>query len=131
MQKVKKVALAYSGGLDTSIIIPWLIENYRCEVIAVTANVGQEDELDGLEEKALQSGASKFILQDLREEFVADYIFPMLKSGRRLRGQIPAGFRAGPAAHRHAPGEGRGGRRAPTPCRTAARARATTRSASS
>jgi argininosuccinate synthase len=91
MQKVKKVALAYSGGLDTSIIIPWLIEHYRCEVIAVTANVGQEDELDGLEQKALASGASKFILQDLRGEFVRDYIFPMLRAGAIYEGKYLLG----------------------------------------
>ncbi len=91
MQAVKKVALAYSGGLDTSIIIPWLIENYQCEVIAVTADVGQEDELDGLEEKALKSGASKFILQDLKKEFVTDYIFPMVKSGAVYEGKYLLG----------------------------------------
>ncbi len=91
MSQIKKVALAYSGGLDTSIIIPWLIENYHCEVVAVTADVGQEDELDGLEEKALKSGASKFILQDLRREFVADYIFPMLKSGAVYEGKYLLG----------------------------------------
>jgi argininosuccinate synthase len=90
-KKVKKVALAYSGGLDTSIIIPWLIENYHCEVVAITANVGQEDELDGLEQKALKSGASKFILQDLRKEFVLDYIFPMLKSGAVYEGKYLLG----------------------------------------
>jgi argininosuccinate synthase len=91
MSKVKKVVLAYSGGLDTSIIIPWLIENYHCEVIAVTADVGQEDELDGLEEKALKSGASKFILQDLRREFVVDYIYPMVKSGAVYEGKYLLG----------------------------------------
>ncbi|MBN2201577.1 argininosuccinate synthase [bacterium] len=91
MQPVKKVVLAYSGGLDTSIIIPWLIEHYRCEVIAVTADVGQEDELDGLEEKALKSGASKFILQDLKKEFVTDYIFPMVKSGAVYEGKYLLG----------------------------------------
>jgi argininosuccinate synthase len=91
MLPVKKVVLAYSGGLDTSIIIPWLIERYRCEVIAVTADVGQEDELDGLEEKALKSGATKFILQDLRREFVTDYIFPMLKSGAVYEGRYLLG----------------------------------------
>jgi argininosuccinate synthase len=90
-KKVKKVVLAYSGGLDTSIIIPWLIENYHCEIIAVTANVGQEDELDGLEEKAIKSGASKFIMQDLRREFVIDYIFPMVKSGAVYEGKYLLG----------------------------------------
>ena len=66
----KKVVLAYSGGLDTSCAIPWLKENYDCEVIAYAANVGQADELDGLEEKALASGASKLYVEDLREEFL-------------------------------------------------------------
>ncbi|NPA26396.1 MAG: argininosuccinate synthase [Chloroflexi bacterium] len=79
--KVKKVVLAYSGGLDTSIIIPWLKENYGCEIIAFTADLGQGEELEGLEEKALASGASKFILKDLREEFAEDYLFRLLRSG--------------------------------------------------
>ena len=77
----KKVVLAYSGGLDTSIIIPWLKENYGCEVIAVAGNVGQADELDGLEEKALKTGASKLYIEDLQDEFVDDFIFPTLKAG--------------------------------------------------
>jgi argininosuccinate synthase len=79
--QVSKVVLAYSGGLDTSIIIPWLKENYDCEVIAYAANVGQADELDGLEEKALASGASKLYVEDLREEFLKEYAFPTLRSG--------------------------------------------------
>lgn len=82
MKKIKKVVLAYSGGLDTSIIIPWLKENYDgCEVIAVSGNVGQGTELDGLEEKALKTGASKLYIEDLTKEFVEDYIFPTLKAG--------------------------------------------------
>jgi argininosuccinate synthase len=81
MNKIKKCVLAYSGGLDTSIIIPWLRENYGCEVIAVAANVGQGDEeLEGLEEKALKTGASKLYIEDLTDEFVDDYIFPTLKA---------------------------------------------------
>ena len=80
--KIKKVVLAYSGGLDTSIIIPWLKENYNnCEVIAVAGNVGQADELDGLEEKALKTGASKLYILDLTEEYVNDYIIPTMKAG--------------------------------------------------
>ncbi len=78
---VKKVALAYSGGLDTSIIIPWLKENYGCEVIAVCGDVGQGDETAPLEKKALASGASKFFIGDLVEEFVSDFVFPTLKAG--------------------------------------------------
>jgi argininosuccinate synthase len=78
---VKKVVLAYSGGLDTSVIVPWLIENYHCEVICYCADVGQGDELDNLEVRAKQSGASKLIVDDLREEFAKDYIFPLIRSG--------------------------------------------------
>jgi len=78
---VKKCVLAYSGGLDTSCIVPWLKENYGCEVICMTADLGQEEELSGLEEKALASGASKIYIEDLRGEFVSDYIFPTLMAG--------------------------------------------------
>ncbi len=82
MKKIQKVVLAYSGGLDTSIIIPWLKENYdNCEVIAVSGDVGQGTELDGLEEKALKTGASKLYIEDLKREFVENYIFPTLKAG--------------------------------------------------
>jgi argininosuccinate synthase len=82
MKKIKKVVLAYSGGLDTSIIIPWLKENYdNCEVIAVSGDVGQGTELEGLEEKAKKTGASKLYIEDLKKEFVEDYIFPTLKAG--------------------------------------------------
>lgn len=79
---INKVVLAYSGGLDTSVIVPWLKENYNdCEVICFTADLGQEEELDGLEEKALASGASKLIIRDLREEFLNDYVFPTIQAG--------------------------------------------------
>ena len=82
MKGIKKVVLAYSGGLDTSIIIPWLKENYdNCEVIAVSGNVGQADELEGLEEKALATGASKLYVEDLTDEFVDDFIIPTVKAG--------------------------------------------------
>lgn len=81
MEKLNKVVLAYSGGLDTSIIIPWLKENYGCEVIAVAGNVGQDAELEGLEERALKTGASKLYIEDLQKEFVEDFIFPTLKCG--------------------------------------------------
>ncbi|MCP4416487.1 MAG: argininosuccinate synthase, partial [Chloroflexi bacterium] len=80
--KINKVVLAYSGGLDTSVIVPWLRENYGCEVICFCANLGQgDDELKGLEEKALASGASKVYVEDLRHEFAKDFLFPMLQSG--------------------------------------------------
>ena len=79
---IKKVVLAYSGGLDTSIIIPWLKENYNDpEIIAVSGNVGQQDELDGLEEKAIKTGASKLYVEDLTEEFLTDYVFPCVQAG--------------------------------------------------
>ena len=80
-QTVKKVVLAYSGGLDTSVIVPWLIENYGCEVICYCADVGQGEEMSDLPERSKQSGASKLIIKDLREELCTDYIFPMLASG--------------------------------------------------
>jgi argininosuccinate synthase len=89
MKTYKKVVLAYSGGLDTSIIIPWLKENYgNCEVIAVTADVGQGTELDGLEEKAIKTGASKLYIADLKKEFVEDYIWPTLKAGAKYEGYL-------------------------------------------
>jgi argininosuccinate synthase len=81
MTRVRKAALAYSGGLDTSIIIPWLRETYGCEVVAVAVDVGQAEETSGLREKALATGASEFHLVDAREEFAKDYLFPVLKAG--------------------------------------------------
>src|SRR5690606_5258621 len=80
-KQVKKVVLAYSGGLDTSIIVPWLVENYGCEVICYTADLGQGQELEGLEEKAIQSGASKVIVEDLREQFLTEFVFPTMQAG--------------------------------------------------
>ena len=83
-ENIKKVVLAYSGGLDTSIIIPWLKENYNnCEVIAVSGDVGQGTELDGLEEKAIKTGASKLYVEDLKEDFVNEFIIPSLKMGAK------------------------------------------------
>ena len=87
MKQIKKIVLAYSGGLDTSVIIPWLKENYGdCEVIAVAADVGQGAELSGLEEKAIKTGASKLYIEDLTEEFVNEYIFPTLQAGAKYEG---------------------------------------------
>ena len=80
-QKAGKVVLAYSGGLDTSVIVPWLKENYDCEVICVCANIGQGDDLSGVEAKAIASGASKCYVHDLREEFIVKYIYPTLQAG--------------------------------------------------
>ncbi|MBQ3897187.1 MAG: argininosuccinate synthase, partial [Clostridia bacterium] len=86
---IKKVVLAYSGGLDTSIIIPWLKENYNnCEVVAVSGNVGQADELEGLEEKALKTGASKLYVLDLTDDYADNYIVPCLKAGAEYEGYL-------------------------------------------
>ena len=91
-KQIKKVVLAYSGGLDTSIIIPWLKENYNnCEVIAVSGDVGQGTELDGLEEKALKTGASKLYIEDLTEEFIQDYVFPTVQAGAVYENQYLLG----------------------------------------
>ena len=89
---IKKIVLAYSGGLDTSIIIPWLKENYPgCEVIAVSGNVGQADELDGLEEKALKTGASKLYVEDLRASFITDFIYPTMQADAKYENQYLLG----------------------------------------
>lgn len=82
-----KIVLAYSGGLDTSIILRWLKENYQAEIIAFCADIGQEEELEGLEAKALKTGASKYVIDDLREEFARDFIFPMMQAGAIYEGQ--------------------------------------------
>ena len=89
--KVNKVVLAYSGGLDTSIIIPWLKEKYDCEVIAVAVDVGQGEELEPLHEKAKKSGASKLYIEDVREEFVTEYLWPMLKANAIYEGRYLLG----------------------------------------
>src|SRR5437016_1737282 len=82
MPKTKKVALAYSGGLDTSIIIPWLKEHYDCKVVAVCGDIGQGgEELSGLKAKALKTGASEVYVADMREEFLTDYVWPMVRAG--------------------------------------------------
>jgi argininosuccinate synthase len=88
---IKKVVLAYSGGLDTSIIIPWLKENYGCDVITVTAHLGQGDELEGLEKKAIDTGASKAYIEDMRLPFIEQYIFPTLKAGAIYEGRYLLG----------------------------------------
>ncbi|MGH2619980.1 MAG: argininosuccinate synthase domain-containing protein, partial [Anaerolineales bacterium] len=80
-RKIQRVVLAYSGGLDTSVIVPWLREHYGCEVVCFTADIGQGDELTGLEAKALASGASQLIQRDLREEFAREYLLRLLRSG--------------------------------------------------
>lgn len=92
MKQIKKIALAYSGGLDTSIIIPWLKEKYvGCEVIAICGDCGQGTELEGLEEKALKTGASKLYIEDLTEEFITDYVYPTVKAGAKYEGKYLLG----------------------------------------
>jgi argininosuccinate synthase len=89
--KVEKVVLAYSGGLDTSVILRWLIETYHCEVVAYCADLGQEEELEGVREKAIKTGASKVYIDDLRESFVKDYVFPMLRANAVYEGSYLLG----------------------------------------
>ncbi|MFZ2418727.1 MAG: argininosuccinate synthase, partial [Smithellaceae bacterium] len=85
-EKIKKVVLAYSGGLDTSVIVRWLIETYGCEVICFAADVGQKEELTGLKKKAIDTGASKIYIEDLREEFARDFVFPALRANAIYEG---------------------------------------------
>ncbi len=91
MSEIKKVVLAYSGGLDTSIILKWIKTTYDCEVITFTADLGQEEELDGLEDKARKTGASKAYIEDLQEEFARDFIFPMMRAGALYEGRYLLG----------------------------------------
>jgi len=91
-KQVKKIVLAYSGGLDTSIIIPWLKENYDgAEVVGICTNVGQDDDFKDMEERALASGASKLHVRDVREEFATDFLFPMLRAGAIYEGKYLLG----------------------------------------
>jgi argininosuccinate synthase len=90
-EDVKKVVLAYSGGLDTSVILKWLIETYRCEVVAFSADIGQEEELDHIEPKALKTGACKVYIDDLKEIFVRDYVFPAFRANALYEGQYLLG----------------------------------------
>src|ERR1700721_2599999 len=85
-QQIRKVILAYSGGLDTSVILRWIKDYYDCEVVAFCADVGQGDATEGLEEKALKTGASKLYIEDLREEFAREFVFPMLRANAVYEG---------------------------------------------
>ncbi len=91
MSAIKKVVLAYSGGLDTSIILKWIQQEYDCEVITLTADLGQQEELDGIDEKALATGASKAYIEDLKEEFVGDFVFPMMRAAAIYEGRYLLG----------------------------------------
>ena len=130
MSEIKKVVLAYSGGLDTSIIIPWLKENYgNPEIIAVSGDVGQGTELDGLEEKAIKTGASKLYVEDLVDEMVDEVIIPSLQMGAKYEDYLLGTAFARPIIARRLVETPRP--RGPTPSATAAPARATTRCGSS
>ena len=107
----EKVVLAYSGGLDTSIIIPWLKENYAYDVIAMVGDVGQGDDIEAVVEKAYKTGASKVVVEDMREEFLTGYVFPALQGRRGVRAQVSAGHFAGASGDRQAPGGSRAARR--------------------
>ena len=91
-QNLKKIVLAYSGGLDTSVMIPWLKENYPgCEIVAMVGDVGQKDEAEKLKTKALKSGASKIYIEDLQKEFVEEYILPALQVGAKYENEYLLG----------------------------------------
>ncbi|MDL2272285.1 argininosuccinate synthase [Desulfovibrio sp. OttesenSCG-928-I05] len=91
MSKINKVVLAYSGGLDTSVILKWIKENYNCDVVTMTCDLGQEEDLSGVDEKALKTGAVKAYVEDLREEFAKDFVFPMMRSGAIYEGRYLLG----------------------------------------
>ncbi|MCK4727904.1 MAG: argininosuccinate synthase, partial [Desulfobacterales bacterium] len=90
-QEIKKIILAYSGGLDTSVILKWLTETYKCPVVAVAADIGQGEELDNLEAKALRTGAEKIVIEDLKETFVRDYVFPAFRANAIYEGSYLLG----------------------------------------
>ena len=116
---VAKVVLAYSGGLDTSVILRWLQDHYRCEVVTFTADLGQGEELEPARAKAQTMGASAIFVEDLREEFVRDYVFPMFRANALYEGAYLLGHLDRPAADREAPGRdrARGRRRCDRPWR--------------
>ena len=128
---MRKIVLAYSGGLDTSVILRWLQETYRCEVVTFTADLGQGEELEPARQKAELLGRPQIFIDDLREEFVARFRVSDVPRQRALRGRLPARHLDRAAADRQAPDRDRAARSAPTRSPTAPPARATTRSASS
>ena len=123
--------LAYSGGLDTSVILRWIKDEFGCEVVAYCADVGQGDETEGLEEKALKTGASKLYIVDLREEFARDFVFPMLRANAIYEGYYLLGTSIARPVIAKKAGRDRARRKAPTLSPMARPARATTRCASS
>ena len=98
--QIKKVVLAYSGGLDTSVILKWLIETYHCEVVTFSANIGQDEDLDQIRENAFNTGASKAYVEDLSETFVTDYVFPAFRANAIYEGQYLLGSVPGKAPDR-------------------------------
>ena len=132
-EKIKRVVLAYSGGLDTSIILKWLETTYGCEVVTFTADLGQGEELGPARDKAILLGVKpeNIFIEDLREEFVRDYVFPMFRANAQYEGVLPAGHLDRPPAHRQEADRDCARRSGPTPCPMAPPARATTRCASS
>ena len=107
-KQVNKVVLAYSGGLDTSVILKWLIETYDCEVVAFSADIGQAEELDHIDEKARKTGAVNVYVDDLREEFVKDYVFPAFRANAIYEGQYLLGTVSGKTADCQTPDGNRG-----------------------
>ena len=124
---IKKVVLAYSGGLDTSAMLLWIKETYGAEVICFCADVGQGDELDGLEEKALKTGASKLYVEDLREEFVKDFVWTAVKANALYEGVYLLGTSSGASRHCEKADRDRASRKARTQWRTARPEKATIR----
>jgi argininosuccinate synthase len=130
LEKIRKVVLAYSGGLDTSVILTWLVETYGCEVIAFCADVGQGEELGPVRVKAKKTGASKVYVENLQEEFVRDFVFPAMMANAVYEGPTILGTSiARPLIAKKQIEIAR--RKRPTPSRTAQPARGTTRSGSS
>ena len=130
-RQIKKIVLAYSGGLDTSVILRWLKDNYDCEVIAFCADVGQAEEISRPRGRRWAPARASCYVADLREEFARDFVFPMLRADAVYERPLPAGHVDRAAAHRQAPGRRSRAPRAPTRWPTARPARATTRCASS